>query len=59
MKSFRPPFPKGGEVKGEEPLAPVATGETPLALLQRIEKVFRIVCAVVVVLCFLAQKRGA
>ena len=27
LESFRPPFSKGGSVKGEEPLSPVATGE--------------------------------
>jgi hypothetical protein len=28
-KSFRPPFSKGGAVKGAEPLSPSAEGETP------------------------------
>ena len=29
IKSFRPPFSKGGAVKGAEPLSPRARGETP------------------------------
>ena len=36
FKSFRPPFSKGGEVKGEEPLAPSAEGEIPHFSLQKI-----------------------
>ena len=29
IQSFRPPFSKGGAVKGAEPLSPIAMGETP------------------------------
>jgi hypothetical protein len=31
-ESFRPPFLKGGAVKGAEPLSPSAEGETPSVL---------------------------
>jgi len=30
LKSFRPPFSKGGAVEAAEASSPVATGETPL-----------------------------
>ncbi len=32
-ESFRPPFSKGGAVKGAEPLSPSAEGEIPLVAL--------------------------
>ena len=31
FESFRPPFSKGGAVKGAEPLSPLASGEIPLS----------------------------
>ena len=39
LESFRPPFSKGGSVKGEEPLSPVATGEILLILPKTQERV--------------------
>ena len=39
IQSFRPPFSKGGAVKGAEPLSPIAMGETPLILPKTQERV--------------------
>ena len=44
IQSFRPPFSKGGAVKGAEPLSPIAMGETPPILPKTQERVNFFAC---------------
>ena len=44
IQSFRPPFSKGGAVKGAEPLSHIAMGETPPSLPKTQERVNFFAC---------------
>ena len=44
IQSFRPPFSKGGAVKGAGPLSPIAMGETPPILPKTQERVNFFAC---------------